>query len=455
MKHQVTLFAMAVLLAFIAGQSHCAYAQVFDRMYAKSLILGGGPSGIDLTHTLTISAGTLTSNEPLTLPVNNAMGVLNNNGSGVLSWSPITVSSFDVGAGNSFLITSSVPSVSFQAFTIDGTTLTGNGLPTATNGTPLVINLANANTWTAAQNMQQNSIGSTSTDALILSNTTSAVSGTQEYSPRLHLIGEGWKTNSTAGSEEIDWIAQTVPVQGTANPTSYLDFEDGIANAGYASDLDVFSSGGATIGVSSPADPTTGVLNFGTGIQINGKAVTGTILEGNGTVFTASTALFPSAGSSQNILRSNGTSFVSSAVNTGQFTPSNPHNTTSTSAVMMGLGTTATITPNGSGLLLIIVSGDILNTSGTVPNSSNLQIRYGTGTAPTNTNGTTAATGSTLGNQLTQQSFNTVNQVAFSLTGITPAQTVGTSVWIDVSVQNVSGTGPVTLSNISISVVEL
>lgn len=247
MKHQVTLFAMAVLLAFIAGQSHCAYAQVFDRMYAKSLILGGGPSGIDLTHTLTISAGTLTSNEPLTLPVNNAMGVLNNNGSGVLSWSPITVSSFDVGAGNSFLITSSVPSVSFQAFTIDGTTLTGNGLPTATNGTPLVINLANANTWTAAQNMQQNSIGSTSTDALILSNTTSAVSGTQEYSPRLHLIGEGWKTNSTAGSEEIDWIAQTVPVQGTANPTSYLDFEDGIANAGYASDLDVFSSGGATI----------------------------------------------------------------------------------------------------------------------------------------------------------------------------------------------------------------
>lgn len=122
---------------------------------------------------------------------------------------------------------------------------------------------------------------------------------------------------------------------------------------------------------------------------------------------------------------------------------------------MMGLGTTATITPNGSGLLLIIVSGDILNTSGTVPNSSNLQIRYGTGTAPTNTNGTTAAAGSTLGNQLTQQSFNTVNQVAFSLTGITPAQTVGTSVWIDVSVQNVSGTGPVTLSNISISVVEL
>jgi hypothetical protein len=452
MKHKITFFTFSVLLAFMAVQSQCAYAQVFDKTYGKSLILGGGPSGVDLTHTVTISSSALTASEPLTLPATNAVGVLTNNGSGVLSWDTLSLSSFNKPplTKNTFLITNGSTVDNWLPLNVDGTTLRGDAVTT-----DLGIFLGNANTWTAAQTMQRNSIGSTSTDALTLMNPTAAANNTQEFSPRLHLEGMGWASTSST-SKEVDWIAQVVPVQGSSNPTSYLDFEDGIANAGYASDLDIFSSGGATIGSSSPVDPGLGVLNFGTGVQIAGKALSGTILEGNGTVFTASSALFPSAGSSQHILRSNGTSFVSSAVNTGQFTPANPHNTSSTSAVMMGLGTTATITPNGSGRLLIIVSGNILNTStGTGPFSSNLQIRYGTGTAPTNTNGTTAATGTTLGNQMTQQSFNNVNQVAFSLTGITPALTVGTAYWIDLSLQNVVGSGPITISNVSISVVEL
>src|SRR5580698_2507309 len=96
MKHRITyITTVAILLAFLAGQSQCAYAQVFDKTYGKSLILGGGPSGIDLTHTMTISSSTLTSSEPLTLPANNAVGVLDNNGSGVLSWAPLSLSSFN------------------------------------------------------------------------------------------------------------------------------------------------------------------------------------------------------------------------------------------------------------------------------------------------------------------------------------------------------------------------
>jgi hypothetical protein len=452
MRQKITFFAVAAMLAFMAVQSQCAYAQVFDKTYGKSLILGGGPSGIDLTHTVTISSSALTASEPLTLPATNSVGVLNNDGSGVLSWGALSLASFNKPPKNNFLITNGSTVDDWLPLAVDGTTLLAADAVTSKLG----VQLSHADTWTAAQTMQRNSIGSTSTDALTLMNPTAAANNTQEFSPRLHLEGMGWKTNTPAGSQEVDWVAQVVPVQGSSNPTSYLDFEDGIANAGYASDLDIFSSGGATIGSSTPADPGLGVLNFGIGVQINGTAASGTILEGNGTVFTASTALFPSAGSSQHILRSNGTSFVSSAVNTGQFTPTNPHNTSSTSAVMMGLGTTATITPNGSGRLLIIVSGNILNTStGTGPFSSNLQIRYGTGTAPTNTNGITAATGTTLGNQMTQQSFNNVNQVAFSLTGITSALSVGTPYWIDLSLQNVVGSGPITISNVSISVVEL
>lgn len=450
MKHKITFFAVAVLLAFMAVQSQCAYAQVFDKTYGKSLIFGGGPSGIDLTHTMTMSVVSLTSSEPLTLPANNAMGVLTNTPVGTLTWTPISIASFTPSAtANQFLTTNNSGVVGWTTLDVDGTTLLGNGL-----ATPLGINLALANTWTAVETMQNTS----SNDALILTNSTAAANNTQEFSPRLHLDGMGWKTNAPAASQEVDWIAQVVPVQGSSNPTSYLDFENGIANAGYASDLDIFSSGGATIGSSSPVDPGLGVLNFGIGVQINGAAATGTILEGNGTVFTASSALFPSAGSAQNILRSNGTSFVSSPVNTGQFTPSDPTGTQSSTAVMMGLGTTVSITPNGSGIVLIIISGSIVNTAGSAGgpfNSSNLQIRYGSGTAPSNG---VAVTGTAVGSQMTQQSHNNTNQVAFSLSAIVSGLTVSTKYWIDLSLQDVNEptpNGPVDLSNISISVVEL
>jgi hypothetical protein len=451
MKHKTTFFVVVALLAFLAEQSHPAYAQVFDRTYAKSLILGGGPSGIDLTHTMTMSVTSLTSSEPLTLPANNAMGVLTNTPVGTLTWTPISIANFTPSAtANQFLTTNGSGVVGWTTLDIDGTTLLGNGLQT-----PLGINLALANTWTAVETMQNTSAN----DALILTNSTAAISGTQEFSPRLHLEGMGWKTNTPAGSQEVDWIAQAVPVQGSPNPTSYLDFEDQVNGTGYASDLDIFSSGGATIGSASPVDPGLGVLNFGVGVQIAGSAPSGTILEGNGTVFTASSALFPSAGSSQNILRSNGSSFASVAVNTGQFSPTDPTGTQdSVTARMMGLGTTAHITPNGSGRLLIIVSGDVLNASGDNShlNSSTLQLRYGTGTAPANG---AAATGTTLGASVGQQSNNDINQVAFSMTGITPAQAVGTAVWIDVSILDTKDStptkAPVTISNISISVVEL
>jgi hypothetical protein len=450
MKHKIKLFAAAGLLVMMTWMAQNAYAQVFDKAFAKSLVLGGGPSGIDLTHTLTMSASTLSSNEPLTLPATNAMGVLVNSPVGTLTWTPISIASFTPGTANTFLTTSNTGVVGWTTLDVDGVTLTGNGL-----GTALGIVLSHANSWTAYQNIQKGS----GTDALVLLNSTVATSSTQEYAPRLHLEGTGWKSSAPTGSQEVDWIAQVVPVSGSSAPTSYLDFEDGLANAGYASDLDLFSSGGATIGISSPTDPGVGVLNINTGIQINGAATTGTILEGNGTVFTASAALFPSAGSAQNILRSNGTSFVSSAVNTGQFTPSNPTGTQSTSYVMMGLGGTAKITPNGSGIILIIVSGSIINTAGSTnaTNSSNLQIRYGSGTAPSNG---AAVTGTAVGSALTQSSHNNINTFAFSLSGIASGLTISpsTTYWIDIALQDVtdpSVQGPVNLSNISISVVEL
>src|SRR5216684_3716471 len=68
------------------------------------------------------------------------------------------------------------------------------------------------------------------------------------------------------------------------------------------------------------------------------------------------------------------------AATTAQATPGDPTLTASTTGVMMGLATT--ITPVKSGKLLILVSGDC--TDSVISDGCSMQIRFGTGTAPTN-----------------------------------------------------------------------
>jgi len=64
----------------------------------------------------------------------------------------------------------------------------------------------------------------TSGDGLVLSDLVSATSGNQQYSPRVRWTGEGWKTNATAASQEVDFIAELHPAQGAANPDASLVF---------------------------------------------------------------------------------------------------------------------------------------------------------------------------------------------------------------------------------------
>lgn len=104
------------------------------------------------------------------------------------------------------------------------------------------------------------SIAAVSTDGLVLQNTTAAAAGAQQWSPRLHFIGQGWKTTATAGSQSVDWIAEVQPVQGAANPTSNLVFSSSINGGAFAtgpvfgSDLSttlpatgIFTAGGTNI----------------------------------------------------------------------------------------------------------------------------------------------------------------------------------------------------------------
>lgn len=91
------------------------------------------------------------------------------------------------------------------------------------------------------------SIGATSTDGLVLTDTTAATSGNQKWSPRVRWTGQGWKTNATAGSQEVDAIAEVQPVQGAANPTFNWVLSGQINGGGYGPLLTVPSGGGLNL----------------------------------------------------------------------------------------------------------------------------------------------------------------------------------------------------------------
>lgn len=97
-------------------------------------------------------------------------------------------------------------------------------------------------------------VGVTPADALVLWNGTDAAAGAQQYSGGLGFHSEGWKTNATAGSQNTDWRVYNVPVQGAANPTSYLAFDSSINDAAFGNRLRLNSDGSVTF---------TGALDIG------------------------------------------------------------------------------------------------------------------------------------------------------------------------------------------------
>jgi hypothetical protein len=116
--------------------------------------------------------------------------------------------------------------------------------------------------------LTNNGIGTTSSDGIVLQNTTAAAAGAQQFSPRLHLIGQGWKTTATAASQTTDWIIENQPIQGTTTPTTALVFSAQINGGGYV-----------TIGSMGSS----GVLNLATGIQLASLAPSAQVIRGNGT----------------------------------------------------------------------------------------------------------------------------------------------------------------------------
>lgn len=131
------------------------------------------------------------------------------------------------------------------------------------------------------------------------------------------------------------------------------------------------------------------------------------------------------------------------------YTPADPATTTDTTGLMMGLGSTISFTPRKSGNALVVISGDIDN--GTASNGSQVQIRFGTGTAPVNG---AALTGTVAGGlvKMVNTDATTPGRVPFTLTSVLPL-TVDVANWIDVSLASITG-GTSRIRDISASVME-
>jgi parallel beta-helix repeat protein len=137
------------------------------------------------------------------------------------------------------------------------------------------------------------------------------------------------------------------------------------------------------------------------------------------------------------------------------FLPANPADTTSTTLVMMGLGTTCTYTPSGSGIVLVNVSGFGYQ-GGSSVNSIGLGPRYGTGTAPANG---AAVTGTRFGCTTDPEIRPSAtgigsNGAGFAFTALL-ALTPGTAYWFDIAALTTNASDPSALQNVSMTFAEL
>jgi len=168
--------------------------------------------------------------------------------------------------------------------------------------------------------------------------------------------------------------------------------------------------------------------------QVNAVALSATTLSG-GTILSGATNLY--------------SIFSPITGQTYQATASTV-TTTSLSGVMGGFS--SIITPRASGNILIIICGDLTNNSN--GRGSKVQIRTGTGTAPTNGS---VLTGTGRGSSIRMNNSGNATTdmiIPFSTNAVVTGLILGTTYWIDLSYASIGG-GTTTLADVSISVIEI
>lgn len=141
----------------------------------------------------------------------------------------------------------------------DGTWATAGGGNVSNVGTPLSGQVA---IWTGATTVEgvAGFASDTTTGAVTLTNATAqtmhtltydpaspAISGTQRNSPSIDLKGSGFKSQSTAAAQPVEFFIFTAPVQGVSAPTGTLSFASQVNSTGFAARLTIGTNGDVTV----------------------------------------------------------------------------------------------------------------------------------------------------------------------------------------------------------------
>jgi hypothetical protein len=121
-----------------------------------------------------------------------------------------------------------------------------------------------------------------------------------------------------------------------------------------------------------------------------------------------------------------------------QVTPTAPTGTSSTSVVMMGLGSTCKITPVFSSRVKVLFIG--VSTNSTSGQVTDMRVFFGTGSAPANG---VAQTGTQVGTFVLGQAASLGFDTSFTNGGLVTGLTPGVPVWFDIGMNVSGGTGSI------------
>lgn len=123
-----------------------------------------------------------------------------------------------------------------------------------------------------------------------LINTTQAQVGAQKISLPFMMRASGWKTNSTAGPQNVDFYQYVLPVQGAANPTGLFIVTSSINGGAQTGVFNISSSGDVQATQGTFSSPAAIALNIVAG------GASGAIKTGSTTVASWSSALWAVTG---------------------------------------------------------------------------------------------------------------------------------------------------------------
>lgn len=307
-------------------------------------------------------------------------------------------------------------------------------------GSGITFGTLNNTTVTNGKCQQNTTYGYGLTGGFVKSNTTFTACMSENNSL------DGWNFNTTGGGQGsiqlVGCSTRDDGVSGTSG-SGYSGFVFQVAHA------DILMVGCSNYVTASSAGPDNGLklTNCTGNVNITGCSLIGGLnswVNGGGNTLIRWSNTTVSTGQNDATRTIHQAPAVPAA-----FTPSNPPGTTSATQVMMGLGSTCTYTPQGSGKIMVTVTG-FTDTSAT-GSTAQISLYSGSGSAPSNAG---TVTGTVAGPVLSLRAAAAGAGGGFAITELITGLTPNTATWLDLALSSANGTSTNTVKSLTLTVTE-